>query len=95
MAKKILDSDVQAIADLIKIHIPEDQLQHYSSQLNTVLEAVEVLKELDTDSISETSQTHGLVNVLAEDEVEVGLQMDKYPNRKNFANKYFVVKRVL
>jgi aspartyl/glutamyl-tRNA(Asn/Gln) amidotransferase C subunit len=95
MTKKLSNQDVQAIADLIKIHIPEKELEHYSSQLNTVLDAVEVLKEIDTDEVVETSQTHGLVNVLAEDLPEKGLDMSIYPNRKNLHNKYFVVSRVL
>ena len=87
--------DFQKIADLIKIHLNEDQLAHYQDQLNTVLESVEVLKELDTHNVAETSQTHGLQNILAEDIAIAGLDIDQYPNKDNLENGYFTVKRVV
>jgi aspartyl/glutamyl-tRNA(Asn/Gln) amidotransferase C subunit len=54
-----------------------------------------VLNELDTEKIETTSQTHGLVNVLREDEAEPGLDMDKYKNDRNFKKGYFVVDKVI
>jgi len=95
MSTKLSDKDAKDISDLIKIHIPDKDLGKYASQLNTVLEAVEVLKELDTNNTAETSQTHGLVNVMVADEISDGLDMKQYQNRKNFHNGYFVVGRVL
>jgi aspartyl-tRNA(Asn)/glutamyl-tRNA(Gln) amidotransferase subunit C len=94
MAKLSAD-DVKKIANLIKIKISEEELQHYQDQLNTVLPSVDVLQKLDTSKVKETSQTHGLENVLAEDEAEEGLDINKYPNRNNLKNNYFVVKRVI
>ena len=96
MSKPILDDKTTAkVADLIKIKIPKDQLPKYTEQLNTVLGSVEVLNQLDTASTPETSQTHGLTNILSEDVVKPGLDMSKYKNTKNFRKGYFVVKKVL
>ena len=92
---KLSDKDTAKIANLIKIHIPESDLPKYTSQLNTVLGAVPVLQELDTDDVEITSQTHGLVNVLREDIPEPGLDMSKYQNTRNFKNGSFVVDKVL
>jgi aspartyl-tRNA(Asn)/glutamyl-tRNA(Gln) amidotransferase subunit C len=92
---KLTDETTKKVADLIKINIPEKELSNYTKQLNTVLESVDVLKELDTENIEGTSQTHGLKNVLREDVAEPGLDMKKYKNLKNFKNGYFVVDKVI
>ena len=93
--EKISKEQILKIADLIKIHLDESDILHYQEQLETVLNSVEVLKELDTDHTTETSQTHGLENVLDDDEPQEGLDISKYPNRANIENGYFRVKKVL
>ncbi len=96
MAKKIItNKDTQYVANLIKVYIPEKELAKYTKQLNTVLEAVEVMNELDTQEVGTTSQTHGLQNILREDEVESGINMENYQNKLNFQDDYFVVKKVI
>lgn len=95
MSKKLTDTDVEKIADLIKIQIPTNERASYTIQLNTVLKAVDVMAEVNVDNIQATSQTHGLENVLSDDIVEEGLSLKEYPNRKNIKDKYFVVHRVI
>ncbi len=96
MTKTILDDNTTAkVADLIKIKIPQEELPKFTSQLNTALESVDVLQQIDTTETKETSQTHGLTNVLSEDESKPGLDMSKYKNTKNFRKGYFVVKKVI
>lgn len=92
---KLTKAEVKKIADLIKIAIPDKELDHYAAQLNTALDSVEVLKELKADKVKPTSQTHGLTNVYREDEVHQGLDINKYLNRKNMLGNYFAVKKVL
>ena len=92
---KLSISDVKKVASLIKINLKEEELEKFLSQLNIVLPSVDVLKELNTDSVKETSQTHGLKNILADDVVRKGLDINKYPNRRNLKNNYFVVNRVI
>lgn len=95
MSKTINDDTTKKIADLIKIKIPNSDIPQYTSQLNTVLESVEVLGELDTKDVPITSQTHGMENVLREDEPKPGLNLNNYKNVRNFKNGYFLVKKVL
>lgn len=76
----LTDVETEKIAGLIKIKIPKEELPNYTSQLNTVLKAADVLQELDTKNVVPTAQTHGLENVLREDEPKPGLDMQKYPN---------------
>lgn len=92
---KLSQADVKKIANLIKLSMSEEEIQHYQEQLNVVLPSVDVLQQLNTDDTKETSQTHGLENVLAEDETEPGLDINEYPNKDNLENNYFVVNRVI
>ena len=92
---KLQQQDVQKAANLIKIHLSQAEVESYQSQLNTVIPSVDVLKELDTSKVPETSQTHGLKNVTSDDVPQEGLDISKYPNRKNLKNNYFVVNRVI
>lgn len=96
MNRKIVDDkDTKHVAKLIQIAIPDSEITKYTDQLNTVLGSVDVLKELDTESVDTTSQTHGLKNILREDEPVEGLDMSKYKNTQHFRNGYFVVKKVI
>jgi len=95
MSKKLTDNEVAKIADLIKINISPKEQAHYTEQLNKVLEAADIVKEVKTENIKETSQTHGLINIVDEDRAEKGLDIKVYPNRTNLKNGYFVVRRVI
>lgn len=95
MSTILTDTDTAKIGDLIKIGIPATELHHYTSQLNTVLDSIAVINKLDTSKIVPTSQTHGLKNVLRDDEPQPGLDITKYPNKKNLRGRYFIVKKVL
>jgi aspartyl-tRNA(Asn)/glutamyl-tRNA(Gln) amidotransferase subunit C len=93
----LTDKDTAYIADLIKIKIPEAELPKYTKQLNTVLPAVEVMKELDTQNVAPTAQTHGLTNVFREDTPKPGLDLKEYKNREHFqpTTNTFVVDQVI
>lgn len=89
------DKATESVADLVKIKIPAEEINKFTDQLNTVLNAVQVLQEVDTDDVEETSQTHGLENVLRQDDPKSGLNMNEYKNNKNFKNGVFIVKKVI
>jgi aspartyl-tRNA(Asn)/glutamyl-tRNA(Gln) amidotransferase subunit C len=95
MAQHLNDKQTAEVADLIKIRIPEEDLASYTAQLNTVLAAVEVMQEANTQDIPVTSQTHGLTNVLREDKPEKGLDIQEYPNKQNLVGNDFVVTKVI
>lgn len=96
MAKvHLTDADTAKVADLIKIAIPQAELAKYTTQLNTALDSTSILAELDTSNTPVSSQTHGLKNVLRTDVAQPGLDIEKYPNRRNLKKRYFVVKKVI
>ena len=85
----------KSVADLIKIHIDDEKLSQYSSNLNTAIEAVETFSELDTENVPITSQTIGTENIMREDVVIPGLsQSQALNNAHRSKNGYFVVQKV-
>lgn len=88
---KISIDDIEKVSDLIKINLNPAETQKVKSQLQSVLNSVKVIDELNTENIEPMSQTNKLTNVLEEDVVEPGLKIDNYPNRKNLEADYFKV----
>lgn len=97
MGKKsnITIENVKKAADLIKIHLSLEEEKQIANQLNAVIEAVEVLNEIDTSKVKITTQTHGLTNVFDEDVATPALDLSQYKNNNNFKNGYFVVNQVI
>lgn len=95
MTKKITRETVEYVADLIKLAIPDKDLDLYSSNLNSALEAVDTLSELDTDSVLETAQTIGTENIMRDDEAFEGLtQEEALSNSKDTYKGYFQINKV-
>ena len=65
---KLTKEQVQKIAQLARLQLTEEEIERYADQLTNILTYVDVLKELDTHSVAETSQVTGLSNVTRADE---------------------------
>lgn len=63
----ITRSEVEAVAELAKLQVTDDQIAHYTEQLNRILEYVEKLNEVDTSDVPPTASVLPLTNVLRED----------------------------
>jgi aspartyl-tRNA(Asn)/glutamyl-tRNA(Gln) amidotransferase subunit C len=66
---KISEEQVRHVASLARLDISEKEVSKFSGQLSAVFEYMEVLEEVDTDGVEETSQVTGLENVKEKDEV--------------------------
>lgn len=58
---------IDSIAKLSKLTLSEPEKKQYAEQLSTVLDFVEQLKDVDTDTVTETTQVTGLEDVMRED----------------------------
>lgn len=58
---------VQHISDLAKLDLSEAEIAKFRRQLSSILEYVELLNEVNTESTEVTAQTTGLKNVSRED----------------------------
>ncbi|MBC5816258.1 MAG: Asp-tRNA(Asn)/Glu-tRNA(Gln) amidotransferase subunit GatC [Candidatus Eremiobacteraeota bacterium] len=61
--------DIRYVAKLARIALTDDEVQRFGQQLGDLLEHVNVISKLDTDSIPATAQVVESRNVEREDEV--------------------------
>ncbi len=67
---ELTKEQVQHIADLARLKLSPEEVEKFSHELTDILNWVEMLGEVDTDGVKETSQVTGLQNVLRADKVE-------------------------
>lgn len=66
---KLTKEEVQKIARLARLELTDEEMERYAGQLTDILTYVEMLKELDTSTVRETSQVTGLSMVSRTDEL--------------------------
>jgi aspartyl-tRNA(Asn)/glutamyl-tRNA(Gln) amidotransferase subunit C len=59
--------DVRGVARLARLALTDDEVARYGEQLEALLQHVDALKELDTDSVLATAQVIASRNVMRED----------------------------
>ena len=69
----ITREDVAHLARLAHIDIPADQLDHYATQLDAILDAVATVSAIDTSSVEPMSHPVPMSNVFREDIPTPGL----------------------
>lgn len=94
---KLSRDDVLRLAQLSRLHLSNEELDQFSSELTAILDYVEQLSGVDTAGMEPTAQVTGLTNVMRTDEVfDYGATPDELlvnvPARKE---RYIKVKRVL
>ena len=68
--------DVRYVAKLARIALSDDEAQRFGTQLEDLLEHVNVLSELDTASVPATAQVVESRNVERDDEVKACLDRE-------------------
>jgi len=63
------EKQVKHIAKLARLELTEEEVKKFSVQINDILQYTELLNNVDTDGIEETSQVTGLKNVSQDDKV--------------------------
>ena len=61
--------DVEHVAKLARLELTEEEKQKFSTQLNSILEYVNEMNEIDTTDIEPMSHALPVYNVMREDEV--------------------------
>ncbi|MBI4310039.1 MAG: Asp-tRNA(Asn)/Glu-tRNA(Gln) amidotransferase subunit GatC [Candidatus Omnitrophica bacterium] len=69
----ISKSDVQYIAALARIHVPQEKLDGFTKNLADIVKYVEQLQELNVDNVKPTSHAVPVGNVLRPDVVKPSL----------------------
>ena len=93
---RISADDVRKVAKLARLDLPEDRIATYTGQLESILEYVSQLEQVDTEGIPETTRAVEVTNVTRKDGV------DPTPVREEILNQaplregdFFRVPRIL
>ena len=67
---QISSDDVRKVAQLARLDLPEDKIATYTSQLESILEYVGQLQQVDTEGVPETTRAVEVTNVTRADGVQ-------------------------
>ena len=67
---RISADDVRKVAKLARLDLPEDRIATYTGQLESILEYVSQLEQVDTEGIPETTRAVEVTNVTRKDGVD-------------------------
>lgn len=73
---KITDAQVEHVAQLARLELRPEEKARMRDQLNSILEYMEKLNELNTDEVEPTSHVLPITNVMKEDRVEPSLSRE-------------------
>ncbi|HUS26441.1 MAG TPA: Asp-tRNA(Asn)/Glu-tRNA(Gln) amidotransferase subunit GatC [Nevskiaceae bacterium] len=70
--------DVLKLARLARLHLTDEEVEEFAGELNSILQYVEQLQQVDVAGIKPTSQVTGLKNVMRDDTVaDYGVSQDE------------------
>jgi aspartyl-tRNA(Asn)/glutamyl-tRNA(Gln) amidotransferase subunit C len=74
---KISKEEVERVADLARLDLSETEIETMTGQLDSILQYVAKLDELDTTGVAVTTHTQDVVNAFRDDEVRESLPLEK------------------
>ena len=93
---KVSKEDMENVAQLSRLTIPDDEAGMYTEQLSHFLDYVENLKSVNTDGVEPTTYALPIENVFRDDEVKASLpRKAALQNAPEEEDGYFKVPRVL
>lgn len=66
------EDQVKHVAKLARIKLTDAEVKKFGKQLSAVLDYMDILNEVDTKKVTETSQVTGLKNVMEKDVILSG-----------------------
>lgn len=66
---KLTHDDVLKLARLARLHLSDEEVEKFQTEISSILGYVEQLQELSLKDLEPTSQVTGLTNVMRADEV--------------------------
>lgn len=95
-ATKITLDDVRNVAKLARLDLDEQHLQTYAGQLESILEYVAKIEQVDIAGVEPMAHAIPLSNVLREDVTEPALPLDKVlQNAPESDGPFFKVPKVI
>jgi len=93
---KITKDEVLHVADLARLDLDEAAIEKFAGQIDTILDYVDKLNEVDTEGIRPTTHALSLTNAFREDEPQEHLEREKaLANAPEEEGGNFIVPRVV
>lgn len=93
---KITTENVKHIAGLSRLSISDNEIEIFRGQLNSIIEYVEKLNNLDTSNIEPTSHVIPLNNFMRDDIPAVSLPVeDALKNAPDSTEKFYRVPKII
>ncbi len=93
---KLSRRDVEHVAHLARLGLSDDEITLFESQLNHILDQYAALSRLDTEAIPPTAQVIELENILRDDVVRPGFDVETaLANAPERSGPHFVVPAVI
>ena len=95
---KLLKQQIEHIAKLARLELTAAELKKYGSQLSSILNYIDQLKEVEVTGVEPTAQVTGLANVFRPDKAgdwdkkEIEIALDNAPEKQE---RFVKVKRVI
>jgi aspartyl-tRNA(Asn)/glutamyl-tRNA(Gln) amidotransferase subunit C len=69
-------ADVEHVAELARLHLTDEELDRMQDQLSRILEAIAVLRDVDTSHVGPTATVLALENVMRDDDPRDGISRE-------------------
>jgi aspartyl-tRNA(Asn)/glutamyl-tRNA(Gln) amidotransferase subunit C len=69
-------ADVEHVAELARLNLTDEELDRLQGQLSRILEAIAVLRDVDTSHVGPTATVLTLENVMRDDEPRDGISRE-------------------
>ncbi len=66
---KLSHEDVLKLARLSRLHLTDEEIEQFTTEISAILEYVEQLQSVDLKALKPTNQVTGLTNVMRTDEI--------------------------
>jgi aspartyl-tRNA(Asn)/glutamyl-tRNA(Gln) amidotransferase subunit C len=93
---RISKEEIEHIASLARLFLSEDEKELFGLQLNSILDYMEKLNELDTRDIEPTSHVLPLSNVMRDDMLRPSISReDATMNAPDHTDKFYRVPKII
>lgn len=93
---KITSKDVEKVALLSRLEINDSEMEQMNGQLNSILDYIDVLSQVDTEGVQPTAHVMPMKNVMREDVVKPSLSRElAMSNAPEAEDGYFKVPKVV
>jgi len=92
---KISNVEVRHVALLARLRLNEEEEEMYAEQLNSILDYMQTLNEIETSGVEPKAHVVDLINVWREDKTKKGLGLEEVAkNAPDWENSMFRVPKI-